>query len=455
MFKLSDSTHFEGELGISVISDDYYKSLEKTAGNAQISSFISDLLPKVKPGKAYFHINAMGAGEYYGANRNGDYFPEEQLLKYYETFVTSPAHLFRHHVNKDPSIANGVVIFATYNHDMHRVELVAEADKGLVQDIENRIAAGDFPSTSMACKTPYDVCSICGNQAHSRAEYCEHLNNDIGKVYPDGRKVMAINSGPLKFFDISVVLRGADPTSFILTKVAGENGTVGSAEIAELEKLSDHRKVAKLTKLSELIKEIDGGVVTDVTLPVGGLTTDQLQALSTDSWTDLAKNLAKAGIVPSLRELAAIYYFKQGMAPDFEILDTLLHKDPAVPVTALDELEPGSGVSEVITKKASMASSLLPEFLEKRAYIGYVGNGPALEDPLGFYPTTAHTPTNTGPGLGARILYAISALGAAVAAYRLVYRNLADTHQEKTASFLKKVAGLKLRQELPVSEKSR
>ena len=145
MLKLTDSTSFKDELNISVITQDYFSTLQKTAANEAVAQYLAELLPKVVNGKAYFHINAMGAGEYYGANRNGDYFPEEQLLKYYPTFMSNPAHLFRHHINKDPSIANGKVIFATYNSNMHRVELIAEADKSLVKDIEARIAAGDFP----------------------------------------------------------------------------------------------------------------------------------------------------------------------------------------------------------------------------------------------------------------------------------------------------------------------
>ena len=35
---------------------------------------------EAKQGKYYLLVNALGAGEYYGSNRNGDYFPEKALI---------------------------------------------------------------------------------------------------------------------------------------------------------------------------------------------------------------------------------------------------------------------------------------------------------------------------------------------------------------------------------------
>lgn len=175
----------------------------------------------------------MGAGEYYGSNRNGDYFPEAQLIRWHKTFETSPAHLFRHHVNKDPAKAIGKVIFSYYNHRMHRVELIVEASKTLAADEYYKITElGQYPATSMACNTPFDVCSICGNKAHTRNEYCTHLTTQLNTLYPDGRKVMALNLGPLKFFDISIVIRPADITSSVLEKVANHQGVISSVEAA-------------------------------------------------------------------------------------------------------------------------------------------------------------------------------------------------------------------------------
>ena len=186
---------------------------EKRAMHEDISAYIKLLKPK--EGYTYLHINAMTAGEYHGSNRNGDFFPEENLKKYYKTFETTPAYVYRHHQNKDPRRSYGKVIYAIYNDRMHRVELIAECPDDLVEDVNSRISAGDFPTTSMACKTPYDICSICGNQAKTREQYCKHLTSELNKLYPDGRRVMALNSGPLTFFDISIVVRPADRKSVV------------------------------------------------------------------------------------------------------------------------------------------------------------------------------------------------------------------------------------------------
>ena len=114
------------------------EGLEKAAATGEIVSFISNLKPKA--GYTYLHINAMSAGEYFSSNRNADYFPEENLKKYYKTFETTPAYVYRGHVNKDPSRSYGKVIFSTYNDVLHRIELIAECPDELVQDVNAHLS---------------------------------------------------------------------------------------------------------------------------------------------------------------------------------------------------------------------------------------------------------------------------------------------------------------------------
>ena len=269
MDKLLDSRH-DGhlELGQVTLLFEETGGLTKSAAAAEIDDFVKDI--PVRDGFFYLHINAMGAGEYYGSNRNGDYFPEAQLIRWHKTFETSPAHLFRHHVNKDPAKAIGKVIFSYYNPRMHRVELIVEADKVLAADEYHKITVlGQYPATSMACHTPFDVCSICGNKAHSRNEYCTHLTTQLNTLHPDGRKVMALNLGPLKFFDISIVIRPADITSSVLEKVANHQGVISSVEAAMADGVEYQERVnipvgikkEAVEKLADLIKQIDGDVV--------------------------------------------------------------------------------------------------------------------------------------------------------------------------------------------------
>jgi hypothetical protein len=193
----------------------------KTAEYSQVLvDFIKTL--KEKADKIYALVNALSAGEYYGSNRNGDYFPEEALKEYHKTFEAL-GHVYRHHVNKDPEKSMGKVVFSHYNPEMHRVELIIELDKGKAEDVVTRLDKGDLPAVSMGCRVPWDECSICGNRARTRKEYCDHLINKMNHILPGGQRVVAINRMP-KFFDISVVLIPADRTAGFLSKVAGYNG---------------------------------------------------------------------------------------------------------------------------------------------------------------------------------------------------------------------------------------
>lgn len=330
LYKLVDCQSFysEDDVTVSLINlKDVTAGLEKSAADDRISRYVSDQL-KPKPGKFYLHINAMGAGEYYGSNKNADYFPEAQLKQYHKTFEET-GYVYRHHINKDPAKSMGRVIFAIYNERMHRVELIAELDMELAKDIYEKIQRGEFPQTSMACRTPWDICSICGNKAHSRAEYCTHILNEPNRLMANGKRVMALNLGPLRFFDISVVIKPADVTSSVLQKVASHVHTILSVDAAAAEgigsdywnttnlekeahiKAANRIKIAAIEKMSDLIKRIDGGEVLDI-LPVEESVLarisepgkESLDILSSVPLEESLNSLAELGIVPSISFLA-------------------------------------------------------------------------------------------------------------------------------------------------------
>jgi len=217
-------------------------------------------LDEVDPRYLYLHVIALGAGEYYGPNSNGDYFPESELLPAckkltdgsvrcygYDTFK-SHAKVFRLHQNKDPQKAIGHVIDARYNQKMHRVELILAVDKEKAPDIVERVESGDKPPVSMGCRVEYDKCSICDNVAYkSRAEYCEHGRFMLGKLLPDGRMVYRINIAPI-FHDISFVRVPADKTAYVLQKVASDLKT---AEISKREP-----SLGEVIRIDELVRAI-------------------------------------------------------------------------------------------------------------------------------------------------------------------------------------------------------
>lgn len=398
MLKLLDTASFykEEEPTISILNlSALGAGFEKVAAHEDIQAYLEVLNPK--PGFTYLHINAMTAGEYHGSNRNADYFPEDNLKKHYKTFETSPAYVYRSHINKDPKKSYGKVLFAVYNERMHRVELVCECPDELVADINARISRGEFPTTSMACRTPADTCSICGNRATSRQAYCKHLKQELNKLYPDGRRVMAINDQPLSFFDISIVVRPADVNSSILQKVA-DSEVVGSAELAEIEGLTDagFHKRASLKKLSELVKEI-----TDGCYVVGaGKTSDEilgraapkdlpLSSIEVLQHFDLPQTLsamANMGISPSVSFLAELITRKklgEGYEGIGEVVQNFLNEVPSSAEIPAIHIEEPAGINPLLSKVLSQFvgdSSLFPSEIEKRASnVGYSGNGPYIE----------------------------------------------------------------------------
>ena len=404
--KLVDCTSFyrEDEVQVSLINlkDSSGAGLTKQAADDRISEYVLQSL-KPNAGKFYLHINAMGAGEYYGSNRNADYFPEQMLKEYHKTFEET-GFVYRHHINTDPKKAMGKVILSIYNDRMHRVELIVEVDKELGKDIYEKIARGEFPKTSMACKTPWDVCSVCGNKARTTQAYCDHLKTQPNKLMPNGTKVMALNLAPLRFFDISIVIRPADPTSSVLQKVASEkvslsafdaeDAGLASDEGWEMRKHSAMLKASALKKLSELIKKIDSGKVMSL-LPVEQKSLDQLETtddemlsvLSAVPLTQSLNALAEIGTVPSqsfLAEMIARHKLRTEIPEGFG--DVASHITSQVPEdvllgsagTFLDDIEEHPADSFLV----KYLRNKKPLLLSKQAnYDGYVD----YSDPKLYY----------------------------------------------------------------------
>lgn len=452
-----------GEPAIKIVDDWSGRGLTKAAADSRVSEFVRNLNPE--SGKIYLHILAMGAGEYYGANRNADYFPENNLIDFHQTFVTSPAHVFKSHINKNPDIALGQVIFAVYNERMHRVELVAWVDKDKGFDVVQKIERGEFPSTSMACKTPYDVCAVCGNKAHTRQEYCEHLSGSLGRIYPDGRKAMAMNTAPLKFFDISIVMRPADVTSSVLQKVASEEVVMSSAELAEVEGLTE--KSAAHKKLSEFIKEISEGTVIDYSDNLDSMLDkvkdpahQSIPALAQHELPEVLSTMAHLGISPTLGFLAELIGHKIA-GPESAGIGQLV--EGYIGANGIDNLilgdkgfedikNPNPYVMDILMPSVKQAS-LMPHAVIGRAgeygiidstyghYIpnngvGYAGNGPYIEDsPEEIFNRLYHHPESAKPGgLMSMIKTLIVVGGAALAAKWYITHTIEKKLQEAQAN---------------------
>jgi len=178
---------------------------------ASSSCVTEDLLKNNMPDKDHFmvHLIAMGDGETYGQNRNGDFWPKEANSKYHDTFVKK-GHFFREHNNRDPKEAIGSVKASAYNPDMARIELVIHGDKNKAEEEYELAKEGKALSFSMSARVPYDICNVCDNKATKSANYCDHLKGRMNQYIPEFQKfAYAINDKPT-FFDISRVANPAD-----------------------------------------------------------------------------------------------------------------------------------------------------------------------------------------------------------------------------------------------------
>ena len=162
---------------------------------------------EIEPDFLYIWVRIVSAGEYYGSNNNADYFPEAELIEYWETFKN--AHAFKDHKNKSVADAIGKIITVRWNDYMKCVEILKGIDTKRAAETARGYAKGYLDSVSMGCRVPYTVCSVCGNKARVRSEFCDHVRKYRNRYLANGERVYEINYKP-KFHDSSTVLTGAE-----------------------------------------------------------------------------------------------------------------------------------------------------------------------------------------------------------------------------------------------------
>jgi hypothetical protein len=91
----------------------------------------------------------------------------------------------------------------------------------LWRDDLEKLANGGSITWSMGCGVPYDICTICGNQAKTRKDYCDHLTYQKMSLSKEGHQACAINDQP-HLHDISKVRVPAFRAAYALAKVASE-----------------------------------------------------------------------------------------------------------------------------------------------------------------------------------------------------------------------------------------
>lgn len=180
---------------------------------------------EARPGFLYVRSRAISSR----CNDNFDEFPASEIEASYRTFVGKP--IFVNHVNDNHRRARGVIIDAALHQDRNPdgtpdtwAEVLMEIDAVRFPKLAKAILKGEVDRTSMGCDVERSVCSACGNEARTPAEYCSHIPHLKGKrifrATAGGKRVGELvreTCYGLRFFENSVLVEPpADPTAHFL-----------------------------------------------------------------------------------------------------------------------------------------------------------------------------------------------------------------------------------------------
>jgi hypothetical protein len=244
------------------------------------------------------------------------------LTDFHSTF-TKYGKVYHDHVNKDPALASGEIVAEAYNPDMHRGELLIKLQNDKWAPELEKMARGEDTFWSMSCKVPFDTCSVCGHQAPSRKQYCDHLANEMSQVKSGGHQVYAINDRPC-FFDFSGVFRPADRIAYGLHKVASTGQMpeefIPSTMLAEMWGLKVpnsvlydssprpvQEKLAAMERLAAMEKQIEAtgrlfNPSVDAGVANGSLPEGELDKLRSVDWNSLMGALAQAQVCLPMKD---------------------------------------------------------------------------------------------------------------------------------------------------------
>ncbi len=262
---------------IKIISGDSQEGLIKVAGQMiqvfESSRHIKQAASRIysrsdleayapPPGKFLSHMITMGASDRYGANRNHDCFPHEQLMSHHGTFEKF-AHNYREHRNQDVKYAIGQVKSARYDTKNQWGEILMWTDIDKAASEFEKARRGEEQSGSMACSIKHDLCDCCGFISKFAHDRCDHIKRSPGRFLKEFRKyAYMINIEPT-FKDYSFVGRPADRIAHYLNyllpmdKAASEHRDLRGDELASVYGLYDLSWIPVLEKIASFDKPQD------------------------------------------------------------------------------------------------------------------------------------------------------------------------------------------------------
>lgn len=347
-------------------ADAYFEKTASVQLLPEVASFIAALKPQNDC--QYVLVNAMGAGEYYSSNINGDRFSEAALIHRPDKWTGIPSvdkvtskdwaygfptfyrsHVYAHHRNKDSSRALGFVELAAWNPHMKRVELITRLEKDRCEKFGgegawDKLKAGGYPDVSMGTKVPFDTCSITLDRklyqkawdtyepskfkspgdailkfhkdlkekngvgirglSITRNDYSEYGRTQMNRILPDGRKVWVDNDFPA-FFDISFVFIGADKIAKSMLKIADGGKMYSYMGSAELAEKLGAAEPSFEKSASADVKQAE---MTKKVVPnqLAGKAVPALTAAEPSLPTDLLDSLGDSGMARALSTLTGL-----------------------------------------------------------------------------------------------------------------------------------------------------
>jgi hypothetical protein len=216
---------------------DFKTSSVRLPRNDQTSQRYASLNKEARPEDDYLYVRVRAISS--RVNKNNDGWPSEELRKSYKTFLGRP--VFVDHNNSDPTRARGVVISSRLITDAGKrsaldpyyasapanhlppvaVELILEVDAKTFPKLAKAIRTGKIDSTSMGANIQKSICSVCGTEAETPAQYCSHvkqkgatfeITSDNGERV---RKRAYEDCYGVTFFEDSFVFDPADETALV------------------------------------------------------------------------------------------------------------------------------------------------------------------------------------------------------------------------------------------------
>lgn len=247
------------------------------------------------------------------------------------------------------------------------------------------------------CRVRWDVCTICGHRAPTRAQYCEHSMLHLREILPETGELCAVLNPSPVFFDISMVFKPADRQGFMFKKVAEGVYVLSSADLGE-HVAEIHQKQARIRKLSDIQKKLIGDMISAKSGPnlppdqealIAGYKKDvlpdamkdtppasdkEIEALASYAIPEILATLAEKNATLSTGEIAQVFLRKLGFVTSTDFIDRVvalqpvLHEVIAQHPDLLNKLGEAFGLDHprpcpALTKK-------LGSWLEKRATFG-------------------------------------------------------------------------------------